>query len=48
MDTQPTQPGESWSKSSRLAGAISNTAVIGTQQECRHQIIHREAANAAT
>jgi len=48
MDTQPPQPGESRSKSSQLAGATSNMAIIGTQQERRHQIVHRNAANTAT
>ena len=48
MDTQPAQPGPSRSKSSRLAGTLSNTSLIGTQQERRHQLLHRDAANAAT
>jgi len=48
MDTQPPQPGQSGSKSSRLAGSLSNTLLIGTQKERRHQLVHREAANAAT
>jgi hypothetical protein len=48
MDTQPPQQGPSGSKSSRLPGTSSNTAVIGTQQERRHQLVHRDAANAAT
>jgi len=48
MDTQPPQPGPSGSKSGQLAGASSNTSLIGTQQERRHQLVHREAADAAT
>jgi len=48
MDTQPPQPGPSGSKSSRLAGASSSTSIIGTQQERRHQLVHRDAANEAT
>jgi hypothetical protein len=48
MDTQPPQQGPSGSKSSRIPGASSNTPVIGTQQECRQQLVHRDAANAAT
>jgi len=48
MDTQSPQPGESGSKSSRMAGATSNMAIIGTQQERRHQLVHHDAANAAT
>jgi hypothetical protein len=31
-----------------LPGASSNTAVIGTQQARRHQLVHCDAANAAT
>jgi len=48
MDTQPPQPGASGYKSSRLAGALSHTLLLGTQQERRHQLVHRDAANAAT
>jgi len=48
MDTQPPQPGGTESKSSRLAGATSTTAIIGTQQERRHQLVHHYAANSAT
>jgi len=48
MDTQPPQPGPSRSKSGRLADASSNMSLMGTQQECRHQLVHREAADAAT
>jgi len=48
MDTQPPQPGESRSDSSRLPGTISNTSLIGTQQERQRQLVHRDAANAAT
>jgi len=48
IDTQPPQPGESGSKSSQLASAKSNTSLIGTEQERRHQLVHRYAANAAS
>jgi len=48
MDTQPPQPGERRSKSSRLAGTRSDTSLIGTEQERRHQLVHRDAADAAT
>jgi hypothetical protein len=48
MDTEPPQTGPSGSKSGRLAGALSNTSLIGTQQECRHQFFHREASDVAT
>jgi len=47
MDTQPPQPGESRSESSRMAGATSYTSLIRTQQEYRHQLVHRDAADAA-
>jgi hypothetical protein len=29
-------------------GATSNTGFIGTQEERRHKLVHRDAANAAT
>jgi cobyrinic acid a,c-diamide synthase len=29
-------------------GATSNTGLIGTKEERRHKLIHRDAANAAT
>jgi len=48
MDTQPTQPGESGSNSSRLAVTLSNRSFIGTQEEWRHQLVHPDAANTAT
>jgi seryl-tRNA(Sec) selenium transferase len=48
MDTQPPQPGPSGSKSGQLADASSNMSLIGTQQERRHQLVHREASDAAT
>lgn len=48
MDTQSPQPGPSRSKSSQLAGTSLSTLFIGTQQECRHQSVHRHAPNAAT
>jgi len=48
MDTQPPPPGESGSNTGRLAGATSNTAILGTPQECRHKLVHLDAANAAT
>jgi len=48
MDTQPPPPGESGSNTGRLAGATSNTEILGTQQERRHKLVHRDAADAAT
>jgi len=48
MDTQPPPPGKSGSNTGRLAGDTLNTEILGTQQECRHKLVHRNAANAAT
>jgi len=48
MDTQPPPAGESGSNAGRLAGATSNTELLGTQQERRHKLVHRDAANVAT
>ena len=48
IDAQPPPPGESRAEWSWLAGAASNASLIGTQQECGHQIVHRGAGNAAT
>jgi len=31
-----------------LAGATSNTELLGTQQERSHKLVHRDAANVAT
>ena len=48
VETQPPQPAASRSKSSRPAGDTSNMSLIATQQEHRHQLVHRNAADAAT
>jgi hypothetical protein len=48
MDTQPPVPGESGSNPSRLAGASSTTEILGTQPECRHKLVHHDAANAGS
>jgi hypothetical protein len=48
MDTEPPPPGESGSNTGRLAGATSHTELLGTQQERRPKLVHRDAANAAT
>jgi hypothetical protein len=48
MDTQPPPPGESGSNTGRLAGATSNPDMLGTQQERKHKLVHRNAANVAT
>ena len=48
MDTQPPPAGESGSNTGRLAGTTSNMELLGTQQESRHKLVHRNAANVAT
>jgi len=48
MDTQPPLPGDSGSNTGRLAGATSNTELLGTQQQRRHKLVHRDAGNVAT
>jgi len=48
MATQTPQRGESGSESSEMTGASSSVSLDGTQQQCRHQLVHREAANVAT
>jgi GTP cyclohydrolase III len=48
MDTQPPPPGDRGSNTGRLAGATSNTESLATQQERRHKLVHRDAANVAT
>jgi hypothetical protein len=48
MDTQPLPPGESGSNTGSMACTTSNTEILGTQQECRHKLVHLDAANVAT
>jgi len=48
MATRTPQPGNSGSESSQSKGALSNKSLTGTQHECRHQLVHHDAANAAT
>jgi len=48
MDTQPPPAGENGSNTGGLAGATSNMELLGTQQERRHKLVHRDAANLAT
>jgi hypothetical protein len=48
MDTQLPPPGKSRSNTGRLVGATTNTDILGTQQECRHKFVHRDAADADT
>jgi len=48
MNTQPPPPGESGSYTGSLVGATSNMAILGTQQQRRHKLVHRDDANVAT
>ena len=48
MATQPPQTGESGSELSETTGAVSNASLEATQQQCRHRLVHYEAANVAT
>jgi len=48
MEKQSPQPTASGLKSSRLAGDTSTTSLIGAHQECRHQLVHHDAADAAS
>jgi hypothetical protein len=48
MDTLPPPPGESGAHIGRLAGTTSNTEILGTPQERRYKLVHRDAANVAT
>ena len=48
MTTQTPQTAESGSESSETTGASLNASLQGTQQQRRHQLVHREAANVAT
>jgi len=48
MVTHTLQQVESGSESSRSMGASSNASLAGTQQQPRHQLVHHDAANAAT
>ena len=48
MDIKPPQPGGEGSKTSQSTGTSSNTSLLGTQLEPRHQSIHRNSANEAT
>jgi len=48
MGTQTPQPGGDRSAACQSMGASSKTSLLGTQQECGHQIIHHDAANEAT
>jgi len=48
MATQTPQTGKSGSDSSETTGASSNALLEGTQQQRRHKLVHREAADDAT
>jgi len=48
MATPTPQPGQSRSESSRSTGALSPASFAGTQQSRRQQLVHRDAANAAS
>jgi len=48
MDTQTPEPGETGSESSWTMGILSDMSHNGTQQQRRHQLVHRNAANAVT
>jgi len=48
MDTEPPPPGECGLNTGRLPGATTNTDNPGTQQERRHKLVDRDAANVST
>jgi len=48
MAPQPPQPGGIQSEPSQTTGASSNEPLAGTQQQRSHQLVHRDAAIAAT
>ena len=48
MATQTPQPGENGTKPGGSTGITHNESLSGTQQECRHQLVHHDAVNAAT
>ena len=48
MATQTPQTGESGSESSETTGASSHVSLRGTQQQRRHQLVYREAADVAS
>jgi hypothetical protein len=48
MGKQSPLKGKCGSNTGRLAGATTNTAILGTQQEHRHKLVHRDTPNTAT
>jgi hypothetical protein len=47
MDIKSSLPGECGTNTGRFAGATTNPQILGTQQERRDKLVHRDAANAA-
>jgi len=48
MATKTPRPGENGTVLGRSTGVTPNMSLSGTQQERRHQLLHRNAAHAAT
>jgi len=48
MPTQTPQPGENGTEAGGSMSITPNTSLSGTQQERRHQLVHRNSANMAT
>jgi len=48
MASQTPQQGEHGSESGQSTGGSSNASLAGTEQQCRQQLVRRNAANAAT
>jgi len=48
MAPQKPQPAARGSESSQTTGALSNAPPAEMQQQCRHNVVHSNAANAAT
>jgi hypothetical protein len=48
MNKQRPLAGDCGSNTGRLAGATSNTDLLGPQQDRRHKAVHRDAAKVAT
>jgi hypothetical protein len=48
MDPETLQPGAIVAESSRTTSASINAPAVDTQQQCRHQLVHRNAAIVAT
>jgi len=48
MATQTPQPGMNGTKPGRSLGVTPNMSLSSAQQKCRHQLVHHNAATAAT